>query len=93
MYNDWAVPAYYPDIDETEAPCNVYNTIPCSNPTASPNLYIDVNGLKKPNRATRSASQPRDQYAAQIYNTKVIPWGDASQEIMYDKLVSTEDNS
>lgn len=74
--------------DSQDSACNSYNTRPCSD-LGTPNLYIDVNGEKKPNRATKNSTQPRDQYVAQIYNQKVVPYGDATQEVMFDKLVST----
>ncbi len=73
---------------EEERPCNAYNTVPCSDDVSYPNLYIDVNGVKKPNSATTSPSRPRDQYTAQIYNTKVVPFGDVTQSVMYDAGVS-----
>lgn len=68
---------------EYERPCNVFNSKPCTMSSAYPNLWIDVNGIKKPNRATTNSSQPRDQYEALIYNSKVVPYY-ISQEIMYD---------
>ena len=69
--------------------CNSYNTKPCATTEASPNLYIDVNGEKNPNRATISSNQPRDQYWAHIYNQKVVPYGTPTQEVMFDKQVAT----
>lgn len=68
--------------------CNSFNTIPCG-AVDSPNLWIDVNGEKNPNRITTSSSHPRDQYQAQIYSQKAIPFGKPTQEVMYDKEVST----
>ena len=53
--------------DQTSA-CNSYNTKPCSTDDNTANLYIDVNGDKKPNKLTKSADQPKDIYEAQIYN-------------------------
>ena len=69
--------------------CNAYNTIPCAANDDAPNLWIDVNGDRKPNRATTNAQAPKDIYQAQIYAQKVIPWGDPSQQVMFDKEVST----
>ena len=82
--NDWD----YGSEDSQTGACNSYNTLPCG-PTDAPNLYIDVNGEKNPNRATKASTQPRDQYWAHIYNQKVVPFGDATQEVMFDKQVST----
>ena len=76
------------DATDQTAACNAYNTRPCTD-EGTPNLYIDVNGDKNPNRATRTSAQPRDQYWAQIYNQKVVPYGDATQEVMFDKRVAT----
>ena len=73
--------------DSQTGACNSYNTRPCS--TGGPNLWIDVNGQKNPNRATTNSDQPRDQYQAQIYNQKVVPYGDPTQEVMFDRQVST----
>ncbi len=62
--------------------CDSYNEHPCG---TAPNLYIDVNGAKGPNIMTTQSSRPRDQYQATIYAQKVVPYGDAAQEVMYDK--------
>ena len=81
--------------DEQTAPCNSYNTLPCVN-GATPenlgaaNLYIDVNGRKNPNKLTTTSNQPRDIYMAHIYNQKVVPYGDATQQVMFDQQVSTQ---
>ena len=74
--------------ENQEGKCNAYNTIPCGD-DSKPNLWIDVNGDRKPNRATTSAQAPKDIYQAQIYAQKVIPWGEPSQQVMFDKEVST----
>lgn len=71
--------------DQNKA-CNSYNTVPCG-PTDAANLWIDVNGAKNPNRATTTSTQPKDIYQAQIYNQKVVPYGDPTQEVMFDKKV------
>ena len=68
--------------------CNSYNTAPCGDATKA-NLWIDVNGMKNPNKPTVSSNQPRDIYQAQIYNQKVVPFGTPTQEVMFDKQVST----
>ena len=68
--------------------CNSYNTKPCGADNA-PNLWIDVNGDRKPNRVTTSSNAPKDIYQAQIYAQKVIPYGGPSQQVMFDKEVKT----
>ncbi len=75
--------------DSQTAACNSYNTQPCAADASAPNLWIDVNGQKNPNRATTNSNQPRDQYQAQIYNQKVVPFDEPTQEVMFDKQVST----
>ena len=35
--------------DDPNGPCNIDNTVPCVNDISKPNMYIDVNGEKKPN--------------------------------------------
>ena len=79
--------------DTQDAACNSYNTIPCvkeaKNDSVAANLYIDVNGRKNPNKLTTTSNQPRDIYTAHIYNQKVVPYGDATQQVMFDQQVST----
>ena len=79
--------------DTQDAACNSYNTIPCvtgaTNDEADANFYIDVNGRKNPNKLTTTSNQPRDIYMAHIYNQKVVPYGDATQQVMFDQQVST----
>ena len=69
--------------------CDSYNTTACvagssENAAGGANIWIDVNGVKKPNRMTTSASRPRDIYQASIYAQKVVPYGDATQDVMFD---------
>ena len=74
--------------DDQTSGCNSYNTVPCTaNGADTQNLVIDVNGSKNPNRLTTNSDQPRDVYAAQIFNQKVIPYGAAAQAVMFDKKV------
>ena len=72
--------------------CDIYNMTPCVQ-SNGPNLWIDVNGVRKPNRATTSYQRPRDIYQAQIYSQKVIPYGEPTQQIMYDKVLSLDNNN
>ena len=79
--------------DTQDAACNSYNTIPCvasaKSDAVAANFYIDVNGRKNPNKLTTTSNQPRDIYTAHIYNQKVVPYGDATQQVMFDQQVST----
>lgn len=86
--NNWAV-SDGDDATGQGGVCNSYNTTPCSTDGTAINLFIDVNGEKNPNRATKNSAQPRDQYWAHIYNQKVVPYGNPTQEVMFDKQVST----
>ena len=83
--------------DTQDAACNSYNTIPCvsgaTSDEADANFYIDVNGRKNPNKLTTTSNQPRDIYTAHIYNQKIVPSGDATQQVMFDKQVSTGSGS
>ena len=63
-------------------PCNSFQTAPCGT-AGKAQLFIDVNGIKKPNMATTNSARPRDQYQAQIYSQKIVPFGKATQEVMY----------
>lgn len=80
--NNWVAGA----VDSQTAACNTYNTKPCTNGAA--NLWIDVNGMKKPNMHTTNATRPRDIYQAHIYAQKVVPYGVPTQEVMFDKGTS-----
>ena len=76
--------------DDQGTLCDSYNTTACvegSNADAAggANIWIDVNGVKKPNRATTSAKRPRDVYQATIYAQKVVPYGEPTQGVMFDK--------
>ena len=70
--------------DEQGTACDSYNQTPCTSGEGA-NLWIDVNGVKKPNRVTTSSKRPRDIYQAHIYSQKVVPYGDPTQEVMFDK--------
>ncbi len=76
--------------DDQGSVCDSYNTTGCvsgataDSPAPAANLWIDVNGVKKPNRMTTSAKRPKDVYAATIYAQKVVPYGDATQGVMYN---------
>lgn len=72
------------DSDEAGLPCDFNNITPCVQ-SDGPNLWIDVNGSKKPNRATTSYQRPKDIYQAQIYSQRVIPYGEPTQQVMYEK--------
>ncbi len=82
---------YSSDNDDSQTSvCNSNSTVACSS-DGEPNLFIDVNGYRKPNKLTTSSNRPRDIYSAMIYAQKVIPYGDAAQQVMYDKQVSASE--
>ena len=58
--------------------CNNAGTEPCGR------IYIDVNGSKKPNTMTTSATQPKDVYQATLYSQRVVPYDTPTQQVMYD---------
>lgn len=74
--------------DSDTAACDAYNLNPCATQTNAPNLWIDVNGAKKPNIRTTSSKRPKDIYQAMIYAQKVVPFGSPTQEVMFDRGVS-----
>lgn len=74
--------------DDQGVKCDTYNETPCVVTDGKANLWIDVNGVKKPNKATTSSKRPRDIYQAQIYAQKVVPYGKPTQEVMFDAGVS-----
>lgn len=73
--------------DAKGMPCDIHNITPCIL-SEGPNIWIDVNGVRKPNRATTSYQRPKDIYQAQIYSQKVVPYGAPTQQVMYDKVLS-----
>ena len=75
------------DTNDQSGKCNSYNTVPCADDN-TPNLWIDVNGDRKPNRATANSAAPKDIYQAQIYAQKVVPFDTPTQEVMFDKEVT-----
>ncbi len=79
------------DDDDQDRACNTYNTLPCGSEDA-PQMYIDVNGDKGPNRATTNAVRPRDIYQAQIYSQKVVPYDKPTQGVMFDKQAKEVSN-
>ncbi len=64
--------------------CDIESNNPCVEGDI-PNLYIDVNGEKGPNKLTVSSDNPSDIYQAQIYATRALPYGEAAYEIMYSE--------
>lgn len=52
--------------------------------TVCATMYIDVNGDKKPNTLTSDATKPLDVYEARIYAQRVVPYGAATQAVMYN---------
>lgn len=78
--------------DEPNSKCSYNNKVPCVQNDGA-NIWIDVNGLKKPNKVTTSSSNPRDVYQAQIYAQKVVPYGQPTQSIFYNKDNSKSKNN
>lgn len=78
--------------DEPDSKCDFYNQTPCIQSDGA-NIWIDVNGVRKPNRVTTDAARPRDVYQAQIYAQKVVPFGEPTQSISYGKDVKLANNS
>ena len=74
--------------DKNTAPCDANDLNPCTSGTTA-NMFIDVNGQKGPNRETTSSAKPRDIYQAMLYNQKIVPYGQPTQEVMYDKPAPT----
>lgn len=65
----------------TYSDCDSYNNTPCGD---GGNLWIDTNGYKAPNKETSDAKSPKDIYRATIYNQRVVPYGNATQQVMYE---------
>ncbi|MBQ3641011.1 hypothetical protein II906_03685 [bacterium] len=66
--------------------CKNDNVTPCTiSGEDKPNVFIDVNSEKKKNKLAELLSKPDDIYQAQIYNQKIVAWGDISQHMAYDR--------
>ena len=70
--------------DSNNTPCNSKNTTPCTINNGA-NIWIDVNGVRKPNKLTELIVKPKDIYQAQIYSQKVVPYGDVTQSFILGK--------
>ena len=83
--------------DFASASCDSYNSTPCGSNGGQ--LWIDVNGYKAPNKLTDNPSSPKDIYRATIYAQRVVPYGSATQQVMYEvgqegaKTTSTSSSS
>lgn len=66
----------------TDSTCDIYDKHPCTE-IEGPNLWIDVNGERKPNKLTLFPKYPKDIFQAQIYANKIVPYGEAETEIIY----------
>ena len=80
-FSNWDVGAD----DTPSSACNSQNTVPCAKDFTKPNLYVDINGDKGPNEITTDAKNPKDQYELMMYDQKVLPLGDATQQFLYEK--------
>ena len=68
--------------------CDAQNTTACvtgaTSDTYTANIWIDVNGDRRPNQPTTNSRRPRDIYQAAIFAQKVLPVGAPAQEVMFD---------
>ena len=75
--------------------CDMYDKHPCTD-IDGPNLWIDVNGERNPNRPTILAKHPKDIFQAQIYVHKIVPYGEAETKIILgndDKSTISDDTN
>ena len=56
-----------------------------SGQTVCYNVFIDVNGDKKPNTLTANTKTPKDGYQAALYSQRMVPTGPVTQGVMYDQ--------
>lgn len=70
--------------DEPNSKCSYNNTVPCVENVGA-NIWIDVNGSRKPNKVTTNSSNPKDVYQALIYAQRVIPYGEPTQSVFYNE--------
>lgn len=77
--------------DEPNSKCSYNNRVPCVKNVGA-NIWIDVNGSRKPNKVTTDSSNPKDVYQALIYAQRVVPYGKPTQSVFFNKDVSTSLN-
>lgn len=75
---------------EPYSKCDFQNVTPCIE-SEGPNIWIDVNGDKKPNKLTQDISNIRDVFPAVIYSQKVLPYGDVAESVLYNGDVAEND--
>lgn len=90
----FCVSNFHADIDNgINSSCDIFDRNPCTD-IDGPNLWVDVNGARNPNRPTLLAKHPKDIFQAQIYAHKIVPFGEAETQIMNgtdDKKTSSKD--
>ena len=75
------------DIDETnESICNSKSLVPCYEDSTLPNLWIDVNGNRKPNKATGEGEKFGDIFSAYIFDKRFVPMDIATLNMMSDEF-------
>ena len=88
----YCISNYHSDMSNSMgSACDFYSEYPCVE-NDGPNLWIDVNGKKKPNKPTRLASKPEDIYQAQIFANKVEPYGYPTTSLYLGKDFKSEKN-
>lgn len=77
--------------DKNNSLCNSAGTVACVKEDSA-NIWIDVNGSRKPNLVTINSHNPKDIYQAQLYSNKVVPFGIPTKEVMFDTEFTENNN-
>lgn len=78
--------------DKNNSSCNSSGTVACTK-NNSANIWIDVNGNRKPNLLTINSHDPKDIYQAQLFSNKVVPFGIPTKEVMFDTEFTENNNN
>ena len=69
--------------DANQTVCDFKSMTPCSEDITKPNMWIDVNGNKKPNRTTDNGEKVGDIFPIMVYDKRAIPMDIATIKMLY----------
>lgn len=70
--------------DSNQTVCDSKSMIPCSEDITKPNMWIDVNGDKKPNRNTSDGQKIGDIFPIFVYDKRAIPLDVETINMLYE---------
>ncbi|MBQ8887400.1 MAG: type II secretion system protein [Candidatus Gastranaerophilales bacterium] len=70
--------------DDNQTACDSKSMTPCSEDITKPNMWIDVNGDKKPNRSTDNGQKVGDIFPIMVYDKRAIPLDIPTIKMLYE---------